>query len=218
MILVFVKSQILINFLKPLITNWFSVHIMILSTFRKAGGFIKIYGGYDRDKLELIGKGIHGRVYKIDSNTCIKIFKKKEFYDKELETLRMVQNDTHFPRLYSYGDRFIIREYIEGTELDKYLLKNPLTPEISKKLLDLYAAIEKAGFLRVDTMLFHVFITGDGTFKMIDTARVMKEKCSYPRLILKGLKELGLKEDFLKHVKLLRPDLHEKWISKTKSR
>ncbi len=180
--------------------------------------FIKIYGGYDKDKLEFIGKGIHGRVYRINSNTCIKIFERREFFNKELETLRMVQNDPHFPRLYSYGDKFIVREYIEGIELDKYLLKNPLTPEISRKLLDLYAAIERAGFSRVDTMLFHVFITSEGDFKMIDTARVMKEKCSYPKLILKGLKELGLKDEFLSHVKQIRPDLHENWVNKGKSR
>lgn len=179
---------------------------------------IRIYGGYDTDKLEFIGKGIHGRVYKINSDTCIKIFKKREFYEKELETLRMVQNDIHFPRLYDYGDKFIVREYIRGIELDKYLEKNPLTLEISKRLLDLYTAIERAGFSRVDTMLFHVFITAEGAFKMIDTARVMKEKCSCPRLILKGLRELGLKEDFLNHVKLLRPDLYENWTSKGKSR
>lgn len=172
---------------------------------------IKLYGNYDIDKLEFIGKGIHGRVYKIDSNRCIKVFKKMEFYEKELETLRMVQNDEHFPRLYEWGDRFIVREYIEGVELDRYLKKNPLTPLISMKIIDLYDSIAKAGFSRMDTMLFHIFITQEETFKMIDTARVMKDSYECPKLIIKGLKELGLRDEFLSHVKLLRPDLYEKW-------
>lgn len=180
--------------------------------------FIKVYGDYDLDKLEFIGKGIHGRVYRIDSNTCIKVFKKKEFYEKELETLRMVQNDDHFPRLYEWGDKYIVREYIDGIELDKYLKNNPLTPVISLKIINLYDAIDRAGFSRVDTMLFHILITGDGTFKMIDTARVMKETCRYPKLVLKGLKDLGLKDEFLNHVKLLRPELYEKWSNNSKSR
>jgi RIO-like serine/threonine protein kinase len=178
---------------------------------------IKLYGGYDIDKLECIGRGIHGKVYKIDSKRCIKIFKKVEFYEKELETLRMVQNDEHFPKLYEWGDRYIVREYIEGIELDKYLKDNLLTPIISIKLIDLYEAIVKAGFSRHDTMLFHIFITQDGTFKMIDTARVMKEKCTYPKLIIKGLKDLGCRDEFLDHVKLLRPELYVKWIDPIKS-
>lgn len=178
---------------------------------------IKIYGEYDTDKLEYIGKGIHGRVYRIDSKTCIKVFKKKEFYEKELETLQMVQYDHHFPKLYKWGDKYIVREYIEGIELDKYLKKNPLTPLISIKIVDLYNAIVKAGFSRQDTMLFHIFITPEGDFKMIDTARVMKETCIYPKLLLNGLKKLGCRDDFLSHVKLLEPELYERWGSAVKS-
>lgn len=178
---------------------------------------IKVYGGYDVDKLECIGKGIHGRVYRIDLKTCIKVFKKKEFYEKELETLKMVQNDDHFPKLYKWGDKYIVREYIDGIELDKYLKKKPLTPAISAKIIDLYDAITKAGFTRQDTMLFHIFITPGGDFKMIDTARVMKETYIYPKLILKGLKELGCMDEFLNHVRLLKPELYEKWTYAIKS-
>jgi RIO-like serine/threonine protein kinase len=172
---------------------------------------IKLYGKYDIDKLECIGKGIHGRVYRLDSKRCMKIFKKMEFYEKELETLRMVQNDEHFPKLYEWGDRYIVREYIEGIELDKYLKGNPLTPMISIKIIDLYEAIVNAGFSRHDTMLFHIFVTQDGNFKMIDTARVMKEAYSCPELILKGLHKLGYRDKFLDYVKQLRPDLYGKW-------
>jgi RIO-like serine/threonine protein kinase len=179
---------------------------------------IKLYGGYDIDKLECIGKGIHGRVYKLDSKRCIKIFKKMEFYEKELETLQMVQNDEHFPKLFEWGDKFIVREYINGIELDKYLKSNPITPIISLKIIDLYEAIVKAGFSRHDTMLFHVFITQDGAFRMIDTARVMRERYTYPKLIFKGLKDLGCKSEFLGHVKLLKPELYEKWNCNIKIR
>jgi RIO-like serine/threonine protein kinase len=172
---------------------------------------IKLYGGYDIDKLKCIGKGIHGSVYILDSKRCIKIFKKMEFYEKELETLKMVQRDAHFPKLFDWGDKFIVREYIDGIELDKYLRKNPLTTNISLKIIDLYDGIVKAGFSRHDTMLFHIFITQDSTLRMIDTARVMKEAYSCPKLLLKGLKDLGCREDFLNHVKLLRPELYETW-------
>lgn len=42
-------------------------------------------------------------------------------------------------------------------------------------------------------MLFHVFVTSDEYFRIIDTAKVMKENTSYPRRILEELDKLGYK-------------------------
>lgn len=169
------------------------------------------YGGYNVEKLEFLGKGIHGKVYKIDDEKCLKVFYKARFYKSELETLIMAQGYRQFPRLYSYGDKYIIREFIDGIELDKYLKKNPLTIEISKEIIEAYEALKGAGFSRVDAVLFHLFVTGSGRIRIIDTARVMKEKSDYPKLILKGLKELDCRETFLEHLKILRPKLYNKW-------
>jgi hypothetical protein len=95
---------------------------------------IKLYEGININKLQLLGSGTQGKVYKINSNQCIKIFKKKQVCKDELSTLLMAQTNPHFPKLYSYGERHIIREYIDGIELDKYLLSNPLTSDISNKI------------------------------------------------------------------------------------
>lgn len=69
------------------------------------------------------------------------------------------QNDSHFPRIYSYGDNCIIRELINSIELDKYLLNNLLTLVLSNKILELYDAMYRIIFSRLDTALFHIFIT-----------------------------------------------------------
>jgi predicted Ser/Thr protein kinase len=174
---------------------------------------IKKCGSFNIKELEFIGKGIHGKVYKIDSERCIKIFKKNEFFQKELETLQMAQGNAHFPKLYEWGDGYIIREYIDGIELDKYLKKNPLTIELSRKILNLYEAMKEVGFSRLDTVLFHIFVTKNGDLKLIDTARVMKETTAYPKLLLKDLKSLKCKDEFLKHVKTLRYDLYQSWTN-----
>lgn len=175
---------------------------------------IERYGSYDLKGLQFIGKGIHGKVYKIDSKTCIKIFNKEEFFEKELQTLKMAQGNAHFPELYCFGNKYIVREFIDGIELDNYLKANPLTLDISGKLICLYEAMYKVGFSRLDTIIFHIFITKDGNLRLIDTARVMKKKSSYPKILLDGLKKLGYKETFLSHVKELRFDLYQKWLSK----
>ena len=122
---------------------------------------MKLYGDINTNQLQLLGKGTQGRVYKIDEEKCIKVFKRKNYCENEVFTLLISQNDSHFPKLYSYGDNYIIRELIKGIELDKCLLNNSLTPILSNKILELYDAMYRIGFSRLDTALFHIFITDD---------------------------------------------------------
>lgn len=122
---------------------------------------MKLYGDINTNQLQLLGKGTQGRVYKIDEEKCIKVFKRKNYCENEVFTLLISQNDSHFPKLYSYGDNYIIRELIKGIELDKYLLNNSLTSILSNKILELYDAMYRIGFSRLDTALFHIFITDD---------------------------------------------------------
>ena len=69
----------------------------------------------------------------------------------------MAQKSAHFPVIYEFGTGYIIREYIHGTELDKYLSSHPLTQDISNKIIELYEAMNLVGFNRLDSALFHIF-------------------------------------------------------------
>lgn len=173
--------------------------------------FIKLYAGLNIRELHYLGAGTQGKVYKIDSQRCIKIFKRKQICADEIETLAMAQVDSHFPKLYEFGNEYIIREYIDGIELDKYLLSHPLTPEISSKIIEIYEAMNIVGFSRLDAALFHIFLTPSDEIKLIDTARAMKKKSIYPALIIKGLRDLGYKKQFLDFVKANKPDVYIKW-------
>lgn len=175
---------------------------------------IKLYEGINLKDLIILGQGYQGKVYKIDSEKCIKIFKKREVCFDEIETLVMAQKDNHFPKLYSFGDDYIIREYIDGIELDKYLLKNELTPTICKNIIDIYKAMDSVGFRRLDCALFHIFITTSHEFKVIDTARCMKKQTTYPSIILSDLKPLGYKDIFLSYVKEHEIELYNNWKEK----
>jgi predicted Ser/Thr protein kinase len=177
---------------------------------------IKNYAGYDFRKLQLLGQGTQGSVYKIDFHRCIKVFKSKKVCKDELETLLIAQRDMHFPRVYAAGEDYIIRECINGTELNKYLLKNPLTPDTSQKIIELYEAMRNVGYTRLDSAIFHIFVTPSCNIKLIDTAKALKKKSTYPRLILAGLKKLGYEDEFLSYVKYTRPELYMKWIKKIK--
>lgn len=171
-----------------------------------------MYEGLNLKELELIGYGTQGKVYRINSQICIKIFKRKQACREELEALVKGQGNSHFPRLYEYGEDYIIRECINGVELDKYLLSHNLTTDISNKIIGVYEAMMNVGYTRLDSALFHIFVTPSGEFKIIDTAKAMKKKTIYPYLIINGLEMLGYKSQFLNFVKGSRPDLYGKWL------
>jgi RIO-like serine/threonine protein kinase len=136
---------------------------------------IKFYEGLEIGKLELLGSGTQGRVYRIDSFRCIKVFKNRHICEDELETLLMGQMDIHFPRLYSAGENYIIRECIDGTPLNKYLLTHPLTQSLSRKIIKLYESMKKVGYARLDTAIFHIFVTPQNELKLIDTSKALKK-------------------------------------------
>ena len=168
--------------------------------------------------LEFIGKGTQGKVYRIDSQKCIKIFKNKKECKDELKTLLMAQGDIHFPRLYESGANYIIREYINGIELNEYLSKQNLTHQLSSKIIELYEAMVKVGYLRQDAAIFHIFVMPSGELKLIDTAKAMKKKSTIPHLLISGLEDIGYKEDFFNFLKSNRPDFYVQWINYSKKK
>lgn len=136
---------------------------------------IKLSPDINIKNLEFIGKGTQGKVYRIDSKKCLKIFKSKKSCKNELQTLVIAQGDIHFPKLYEYGSNYIIREYINGIELNEYLSKQKLTPELSNELIILYESMVKVGYTRHDAAIFHIFVMPSGELKLIDTAKAMKK-------------------------------------------
>lgn len=177
---------------------------------------IKLYEGLDLKKLQFLGAGTQGKVYKIDTQKCIKIFKNRKACEDEIETLAMAQKDPHFPLLYSFGNNYIIREYIDGIELNKYLASQSLTQNISKKILELYNAMKFVGYKRLDAAPFHIFLTPSNNIRLIDTARAMKKESTYPSLIIKCLDDFNCKKQFLNFVKCTDPKLYDSWFTHNK--
>ena len=128
----------------------------------------------------------------------------------------MAQEDIHFPKLYHYGENYIIREYIDGIELNEYLSQQKLTPMLSSKLIELYEAFVKVGYTRKDTAIFHIFVLPSGDLKLIDTAKAMKKKSIIPHLLISGLDDLGYKDVFFNFLKRNRLDLYIQWVNYSK--
>lgn len=177
---------------------------------------IKLYSGINIKDLEILGEGTQGKVYKINGERCIKIFKSKKECQDEAKTLTMAQGERHFPKIYSYGEDYIIREYISGTELDEYLRTSKLTVQILNQLIELYEAMLRVGYTRLDAAIFHILVTPNTDLKLIDTAKSMTKETVIPNLLISGLEKLGFKDDLFNYLKSNRPDLYHMWKNYTK--
>ena len=162
--------------------------------------------------LEFIGAGSQGEVYRIDRNRCIKVYKSKKYFHRELANLKKGEGEPLIPEVFESGKYFIIREYVNGLSLAAYFKKGgPMTAQLAIKLVDLLAALKRVGYRRLDMRLPHIYLTPAGTLKIIDPTNVMNNKRTFPQKLLSGLESYGVKETFLQHVRKIRPDLYLEW-------
>ena len=97
-----------------------------------------------------LGKGNNGVVYRIDTHKIIKIFNDEEVCKTEYEILKVSMHCPSFPKVFDYGDYFIIREFVDGVRLDKYLNHNPLNQKLVISLVDLINNFKELGYKKLD--------------------------------------------------------------------
>lgn len=165
----------------------------------------------DPANLVFVGAGKEGRVYRLDATRCIKYYNHSKYQRRELAALQRGQGDRLLPRLYGWGSGYVIREYVEGTQLSKFLRTNKLTPELAEKLLHMHETLIRLGFRRADLRLTHVILTPAGRLRVIDPTNMMKTDRTFPRKMLHDLERLGLRGEFLALTARLRPEVFRAW-------
>jgi putative serine/threonine protein kinase len=160
----------------------------------------------------LIGDGKDGEVYQLTSDKCVKYFFKIETQQKELEALQIGQSSPVIPRLYEYGENYIVMEYVNGISLARHLKREKqITEDLTEKILLMLDELKALGFTRWDAEVRHILINENGELKVIDHKRAFSTDSKLPTKLLKGLKKFGLTSEFLAHVKNLRPSDYSAW-------
>jgi predicted Ser/Thr protein kinase len=162
-------------------------------------------------RFRLIGKGHQGAVFQIDEYRCVKIYSANESRQRELHALQLGGKIGICPKVYFWGENFIVMEYLTHPTLFEYLDKNPLTKELTMKIIDLLECFEKIGFNRFDHSARHIYMVPNGKMKIIDVVHMIKPK---PVLLAKKLiGDMGPKaEDFVRFVQELSPKWYNRWI------
>ncbi|NEU06557.1 protein kinase [Clostridium senegalense] len=163
---------------------------------------------------EYLGKGNNGVVYLLPDNKIIKIFNCTKVCKMEYETLVKSRKSKYFPKAYEHGSHYIIRDYVGGVRLDKYLRKNPINREIAEHIVNLYKDFKKLGYKRLDIRCKDLYVQEDFSLKVIDPKNQYKKRVSYPRHLMKGMDSRNRLEEFLSFLKDIDKKLYDDWSSK----
>ncbi|MCL2320897.1 MAG: protein kinase [Oscillospiraceae bacterium] len=165
-------------------------------------------------KSVFIGKGHNGIVFLLPDGNIIKIFEKNKIWEDEINILKKSQKSIFFPKIKSYGERYIIRELIPGEPLDKYIKKHGLSETLSNKLIDLLLEFKKLKFKRIDIRCKDIYVQNEHSIKIIDPKNHYRKTVDYPRHLMKGLYNRRCLYTFLNHLNKRDKGLYDEWKEK----
>jgi predicted Ser/Thr protein kinase len=175
----------------------------------KPSGSVKVS---NPTRFRMIGKGHQGAVFQIDEHRCVKIYAAKESQQRELHALQLGGKIGICPKVYLWGENFIVMEYLTHPTLFEYLDRHPLTRELTMKIIDLLESFEKIGYNRFDHSARHIYMVPDGKMKIIDVVHMIKPNPVY--LAKKLISDMGPKaEDFVRFVQELSPKWYSRWTN-----
>lgn len=149
---------------------------------------------------ELIGEGHNGVVFLLPNDMVIKFFREKKVWQDESSILIKTKKSRFFPNIHYMGKNYIVREYVDGIRLDKYLKKNKLNEHICSELYEMICDFKRLKFSRIDVRCKDIFVLENGNLKVIDPKNNYKKTVKYPRHLMKGLYKRDCLEVFLKYL------------------
>ncbi|KEJ00472.1 protein kinase [Clostridium botulinum A2B7 92] len=167
-------------------------------------------------KGEFLGSGHNGIVYLLPDKKVIKIFKEKKVCKKEREILQKTNNSKHFPKVYDYGEYFILREYIRGERLDHYIKQNGINKRLTHNIIKLIKEFERLKFKKLDIRCKDIYVDKKYKLRIIDPKNNYSKTVVYPRHLMKGLNKLKVLDDFLIQVEKEEPKYYDLWSTRMK--
>lgn len=165
----------------------------------------------DLEKCIFLGEGRNGQVYLLPNGKALKIFFKQKNCKHEYEILQSANENKHFPKVYDYKENCIIREYVGGTPIKKYIETYGLSKNLIINIINLIEDFKKLGFTRLDIRSEHIFIQQDEFIKIIDPRANYTKVVPYPYSILSCLNRLGVLEAFFTTLKEINYELFINW-------
>lgn len=165
-------------------------------------------------EAKFLGQGNNGVVYKLPENKVIKIFVEEKVCDDEAYILTRTKGSKFFPRLHKKGKFYVVREMVEGVQLDKYIKKHGLNLELAKNIYKLTKEFKRLDFSKIDTRCKDLYVGKNNKIMLIDPKKCFKRNVTFPRHLMKGFLKLGVLEDFLSYIEKIDKKSSREWKNK----
>lgn len=163
-------------------------------------------------EAEFLGQGNNGIVYKVPENKVIKLFYEEKVWYDEAYILTRTKRSAFFPKLYEKGRFYIVREMVEGIQLDKYIKKNGLNFELTKNIYELLEEFKRLKFKKIDSRCKDIYVSNDLKIKLIDPKKYYRRNIEFPRHLMKGFLKLEVLNDFYIYMKQINEEKTREWI------
>ena len=161
-----------------------------------------------------LGQGNNGVVYRLPENKVIKLFFNEKVWYDEASILSKARDSKYFPRVYSKGKLYIVREMIEGVQLDKYIKKYGINKQITRNIYNLTREFKRLNFSKIDSRCKDLYVGKDSMVRIIDPKKYLRRKVSFPRHLMKGFMKINALEDFFNYMKEIDMDKAIEWETK----
>lgn len=161
-----------------------------------------------------LGQGNNGIVYELPHNKAVKIFLSKKVCNDEGSILSRTNGSKYFPKLYTKGAYYIVRDKVEGERMDKYIKSYGLNRELVENIYKLLLEFKKLKFKKLDIRCKDILVSKDEKLMIIDPKKAYERKVDYPRHLMKGLKRLGVLNEFMNEIKRINRKKAKEWEKK----
>ncbi|NLM36054.1 MAG: protein kinase [Clostridiales bacterium] len=163
---------------------------------------------------EFLGQGHNGIVYRLPEGKAIKICFEEEKCRKEYLILKKIHNSRYFPRVYGICGNYMIRDYVEGIPLNKYIRQHGLDRDLAIKILKLLKEFRRLKFAKEDVRCKDIMVQPEGSLMVIDPKKCYSKERNFPRHLCKGLYKLGVLDQFMKVLKETDHKRYKRWKGK----
>lgn len=163
---------------------------------------------------KFLGQGNNGVVYSLPENKVIKIFVEESVCRDEARILIKSKGSKYFPRIHKSGRFYIVREIVEGIQLDKYIKEKGLNKELTLNIYKLTKEFKKLGFSKIDTRCKDVMVSENNKVMIIDPKKAFKRNVNFPRHLMKGLLKLKALDEFFRYMMEIDKSTGKEWKGK----
>jgi len=163
---------------------------------------------------KFLGQGNNGVVYSLPENKVIKFFVEESVCRDEARILVESKGSKYFPRIYRRGRFYIVREIVQGVQLDKYIKEKGLNKELTANIYKLTKEFKRLGFSKIDTRCKDVMVSENNKVMIIDPKKAFKRNVNFPRHLMKGLLKLKVLDEFFVYMMEIDKNKGKEWKDK----